>query len=447
MNIVLFSTAWGPKHGGINSFNYDFSISLSKYIGGNGKVICIVPYSSAEDELEAQSHNVCLISLRMDKATDSFHLDWISNIKSVLTEKELLSDNIIWCGHDVFSGDIAIESRNLFGGLIALIHHMRYEYYESHKLRRDTMGDTKSQAQKDLFKRCPDAFLFAIGPLLKKSCEEITGRKCIELVPGFAQFTDSNQSSNDRLKIITFGRMDPGAGKIKQGQLAVAGFGRAMRRANENPGVPEIWRQNAQLTLVGIPEGDLQSGALPKYDADLQANRSTNVIAVPFETDRNRLFDRLNEANLAVMPSLHEGFGLTGWESIAAEVPLILTKNSGLYQLIDQGLKGQGNEYVRSLDIKGGLENEDIHEDDIIQISDAFLEIGSNLPVWREKARNLKRLLLQSNMGCTWERTAQTFMDAVRPESLGRRLDQMAPNVWAPNFRRPQPGHRHTGNN
>ncbi|MBE7729828.1 glycosyltransferase [Komagataeibacter sp. FXV3] len=320
---------------------------------------------------------------------------------------------------------------------------MRYEYYESHKVRSDMVGNTKAQAQNDLFKRNSDAYLFAVGPLLKKSCEDLSGRECIELVPGFVQFAINNESSNDCLNAITFGRMDSGAAKIKQGRLAVAGFGRAIRRANENPGVPKIWEHNPRLTVVGISEDDMQSAASLKGEADKEALRSTNVSAVPFETDRNKLFDRLKSANIAVMASLHEGFGLTGWEAIAAEVPLILTKNSGLFQLIDQGLKSQGNGYVKVLDIKGGLENDDTHEDDIGKISDAFLEIGSALPSWKEKARNLKRLLLTSNLGGTWEQTAQTFLDVVDPKHRAhRRFSQVAKTISFSQPGRPHPKHR-----
>lgn len=53
------------------------------------------------------------------------------------------------------------------------------------------------------------------------------------------------------------------------------------------------------------------------------------------------------------MLSIHEGFGLAGWEAIAAGIPLVVSKNSGLYEFLDDSFANQAAKYVYPIEIKG----------------------------------------------------------------------------------------------
>ena len=78
-----------------------------------------------------------------------------------------------------------------------------------------------------------------------------------------------------------------------------------------------------------------------------------NILAQPFTAQREPLFDQLGRANLALMLSWHEGFGLTGWEAIAAQVPLIVSRQSGLYRLVQERIGTPGTACLKGLDIQG----------------------------------------------------------------------------------------------
>ena len=89
------------------------------------------------------------------------------------------------------------------------------------------------------------------------------------------------------------------------------------------------------MRVIGISEEKGAEEATLRRFAYDKAEREINLMAQPFDEDRAALFDQLGRANIALMLSWHEGFGLTGWEAIAAQVPLIVGRQSGLYRLVD----------------------------------------------------------------------------------------------------------------
>ena len=114
-----------------------------------------------------------------------------------------------------------------------------------------------------------------------------------------------------------------------------------------------------------------------------------------------------------------EGFGLTGWEAIAAGVPLILGRNSGLYRLIDERLGGAGRGCVHAIDIRGSEANRGAEGGDADQEADNFrpedaeavcravLDIAADPDGARRDALSLRQLL--EDKGCTWEQAAWGF--------------------------------------
>ncbi len=122
------------------------------------------------------------------------------------------------------------------------------------------------------------------------------------------------------------------------------------------------------------------------------------------------------------MLSWHEGFGLTGWEAIAARVPLIVSKQSGLFRLVNETLGDLGVALLSSLNIQGyeGDDETANHtEQDEVNVQSAILEIASDIERYQKNASNLKTLLEQE-LVCTWCHTAKQFCDALEivPDSI-----------------------------
>lgn len=411
MPIVLFATSWGPKHGGINAFNRDFAIGLSQNNHNQESVYCIVLSASPEEERDAQNNGVNIISLEKLETSKTFDPDWVVSVEEKFEGLGLTIQNTVWVGHDVISGEIAGRAAQKFDGKSAIIHHMRYEYYDVFKDNGYDKSDNKSRKQEEIFRKYDYDYFFSVGPLLKDSCEEITSKSCVMLVPGFSPNASTREKNVSRINALTFGRMDPSIDRIKQGSLAAVGFGRAISSAYQNSGSPSVLKNNPKLTVLGFSKEDDTTSleALVREEAD----RAVNLSLLSFDSDRKSLFNRLEGMNLSLMLSLHEGFGLTGWEAISFEIPLIISKQSGLYKLIDEGLSGQGNSYVQAVDIKGPIDKKTYHSDDIETISNAYLEAAANIRKRKTEAQKLKQLFCEKYNGCTWENTASQFLDTV----------------------------------
>ena len=418
MRVVFLATAWGAMFGGINAFNHDFAVGLSEEFGAGGEVFCAVVNPLDSHVAEAKRLGVTLIPVTgKGNSGGEFNPAWVDDVTNWLKSERHGSRVDWWIGHDVNSGFAAVDASTKAGGSAALIHHMAYISYQGIKRNDSLRAEEYHQRQRALFSNTAASKLFAGGPLLRRSCRNLSGVNPTQLIPGFPREAVPSTSPDDQLVAVTFGRMDQASDRVKQGRLAAAGFGKAVRQSKRWLGPLEAFR-DPRIYVVGIEGGEEESVI---RIAEGHAQRAVNLLALPFDPDRQPIFDRLSGANLALMLSWHEGFGLTGWEAIAAEVPLALTKQSGLYELIDETLFDAGLGCVLAIDIEGrrGIGAEpNFTESDLDAVASVILQTGANIPRHKKNARMLRDLLVR-HLDCSWGGTARQFLSAVNRERAG----------------------------
>jgi hypothetical protein len=304
-NILLLATAWGPKHGGINAFNMDFATALAKHLKGTGRVFYSVLEASREDSERAEAAGVTLVALSKGHQYSEYDVHWAHAVQEMLPSETSID---WWVGHDVISAAAALKGPQVGGGRSAVIMHMNYADYASFKHGSGSEAVRKEKRQRELFRAAHKHF--AVGPLLRDAMRDMVDGEVRMLVPGFARV--QVRPATHSLTLITFGRMDRESDRIKQGALAVAGFASAVRAAQQ-PGMPRLLRDNPQMRVIGISEEKGPEETALRSFAHDKAGREVNLIAQPFDEDRDALFDQLGRANIALMLSWHEGFGLTGW--------------------------------------------------------------------------------------------------------------------------------------
>ena len=413
-NFLLLATAWGPKFGGINAFNTDFAKGLATDLGENGQVFCAVFNPSGEDREAAAHCGVQLVGI--DRPTDSAAYDrsWSYDVWTSF-ERQVPNTRIDWwVGHDVITGEAAVEGPKVARhGRSALIMHMNYLDYQAYKSGVGIKAQQKTKQQRTLFKGADKHF--ANGPLLRDALRDMVpaGEDVTMLVPGFADVPVA--PSSHRFSLITFGRMDRENDRIKQGGLAVAGFASAVRLAHERAGSPARLKDNPHFRLIGIGEpGGEDEQALRKL-ADDRAERQVTLLPLPFDEDREEMLAELGRANVALMLSWHEGFGLTGWEAIAGEVPLVLSGQSGLWKLLDEAFGQGAGSLVRVVDVRGREGNDEatnFRPEDEEDVTNIILDLAANTDAARRSASELKRRLAEEFV-CTWENTAQKFVEGL----------------------------------
>lgn len=169
---------------------------------------------------------------------------------------------------------------------------------------------------------------------------------------------------------MSSGRLEASDDNIKRVSVVMEAYSKMSR---------EVY-QDKMLSVFGVEDDKLK---------DISKNNSEKVLnikALPFSSNRNEIFKALSRQSLFIMPSLHEGFGLTGLEAISMEIPLVITFNSGLYQMLEELSLSK---YVYVVFLTGDNDN------DINQIYKAMNDIYINKKEYIENAKKLKEKLLE----------------------------------------------------
>ncbi|MEQ1837437.1 MAG: tetratricopeptide repeat protein [Candidatus Nitrotoga sp.] len=399
-SLITFATQWGSKHGGINSFNTDFLKTFGIAYHTSAQVVCIVADAS-DDEIEKarNAYDVTLLKLPYPPQAKTFSIDQAQAGVDLLKQRGINFDpeHTLWLGHDRITGAAAIEAAKIAGGRSALIHHMSYAHYESFAEDSQT-AHLKNQEQQSLFGQVD--LILAIGPLLRDAAHDLVGgaKPVHMLVPGLAEI--EAQTAPKTFVAFLGGRLSGDAARVKQGYLSVAALAHAHKKACEIS-MPDGLCKQPRLMLRGVDfaaEGNGWSDAKPeaklKAFAEQYADRAITVLALPYTHDRDELYSNISRASAVMMLSWHEGFGLAAWEAIAAGVPLIISKHSGVYKLLEESHPGCEKGFVYPIDVRGTSTEPFFRPEDLEAVAVALREIARQPEKARQKAGTLRGLLL-----------------------------------------------------
>ena len=194
-------------------------------------------------------------------------------------------------------------------------------------------GERKHQDEVDLCKLAD--LVVPVGPRLEK-CYSSYLRRCkkdhdvFSITPGLfdREFGDLEQAPNGDadFKVLIFGRGDDEDFELKGYNIAAKAF--TDQRLKQKP---------YQLIFVGAPEGR-QGEVRQKL---LQCGIAEEQLTVrKFILSRDRMKDLLCEADLAIMPSKSEGFGLVAVEALSAGLPILVGSKSGFAKALENVLIG-----------------------------------------------------------------------------------------------------------
>jgi len=403
--IIIFSTHWGYQEGGINSFNYDFCIHLGKLVPKEKINVTCITYTDPKlaNASVASEHNVNLLSLEVDhNFSIQRHLRQIKTAINKITDGE----QYIFVGHDVFTGDVANFLRDEYDNSISVVfHHMDYESYYTSKGDVSPIDlEKKREDQREVLSKAD--IVIAVGPKLKESAMLKTKREVQMVIPGLAK-VDNWPHKNEKLIAMTFGRYDPRTDNLKQMRLAAIAF-KNFVVANEMMAGPD-----PALRIIGIqdPKDEI---ALKNVYVD-EGDPFLRILALPYQTKREKLLEELSQASVCLMLSIHEGFGLAGFEAIAAGVPLILSENSGLYEFLNTEIRKEDFEKYGLLPLYiSGSNDGSINKKDIENVSKALYRTRDKRDSFQLGILDLKKKLLPKY---TWAQTVVQFLRALKFDS------------------------------
>ena len=327
--VTLLGDEWSSSAGGLSTINRELAIHLSNHPAV--KVSLLVPQGACnnEERSEADTYGISVVEAKRLVAFD--RRDWLS-----FPPHEHLMDIVV--GHGVKLGrqvQVIRNSSQLSNCTWVQVVHTAPEdlsRYKCYSADSDAIskGETKHESEVELCKLAD--LVVPVGPRLKEAYSSYlqrykTDKDVFSITPGLFQreFGDlvakQDPNENGEFKVLLFGRGDDEDFELKGYNIAAQAF--TDQRLKNKP---------YHLIFVGAPEGkqeEVREKLLQRGIAEAQ------LTVRKFIQSRDRLKDLLCEADLAIMPSKSEGFGLVALEALSAGLPILVGSRSGFAKALE----------------------------------------------------------------------------------------------------------------
>ena len=317
LNITLLASEWKSSAGGLSTLNRELAIYLSKI--ANVTVSLLVPEGACdnEDKTEAGKFGISILEAEKCIAFDGL----------TYPPQDHKIDVIV--GHGVkLGGQVELIKKQAQFQNCKWVHVVHtapedlsiYKGYSSPISR----GEKKHRQEVGLCK-CAD-LVVPVGPRLGEAYRSyLQGCKkdedFFELIPGlfdreFGELSQRAKNEKDMFKVLLCGRGDEEDFELKGYNIAVKAFGDQRLKG-----------KHYSLLFVGSPEGkqDEVRKRLRQYGISDEQLRVRG-----FVKSREDMKDLFCEADMLIMPSKSEGFGLIALEALSAGLPIRVGSNSGL---------------------------------------------------------------------------------------------------------------------
>ena len=326
LHVTLLGGEWSSSAGGLSTLNRELAIHLSNHSAV--KVSLLVPEGACnyEEKNEAHTYGITIVEAKRLAAFD--RLDWLSS-----PPHEHLMDIVV--GHGVKLGrqiQVIRDSARFTNCKWVQVVHTAPEDLSKYKCYSDPIskGETKHESEVELCKLAD--LVVPVGPRLKEAYTSYlqrckTDQDVLSITPGLFQreFGDlvAKQDPNEdgEFKVLLFGRGDDEDFELKGYNIAAQAF--TDQRLNN---------KCYHLIFVGAPEGkqeEVREKLLQRGIAEAQ------LTVRKFIQSRDRLKDLLCEADLTIMPSKSEGFGLVALEALSAGLPILVGSRSGFAKALE----------------------------------------------------------------------------------------------------------------
>lgn len=418
--VVFFGTGWSSGKGGVSTINRDLAKAVARL--PDTDVWCLLPYPPSSDEAE-DAHQAQVWLRHAEKQAvpednELFLLTGPMNVPASTTGHaaddpfELGVDAVV--GHGRWTGPAALRMAREKGVSIrAHIVHVDPSTVERHKDRELSAGERADRNLITERELCvgPGVAVFGVGPRLTHTyLRHGEGIEAHELVPGFLHQPLPNPGRARRVLLI--GRLEDA--DLKGVEVALSGLlvlAREERIEFELRGARDITRTEQRVRdYIDALAGD-----------DAVARNRLKVSVTAYSTEPTRLEESFRQASVVLMPSRDEGFGLVGLEALARNRPVLVSRHSGLADLIKREC---GADHPLA-------EHFIVDPDDESDVARGVQLVMSDLEGARKAVSDLRSLLSSK---CDWDLTAQEFLRVLRSDKAGSTGSSNARDAPAPGF-------------
>ncbi|MFI9449719.1 glycosyltransferase [Amycolatopsis sp. NPDC052450] len=396
--VLAVNTEWSSRHGGgISTINRE----LCKALAAQGaEVYCSVPSASDEERRDAAAAGVHLVHPPFALGAPESALS-----RPPVVSPPISPDFVI--GHGRKTGEAAlwlVEDHYRDAKLLHFLHVVS-DRVEVDKRRRDgdpaARADERSRHEIEIAKKAHLAI--GVGPALSNNLRDhlrgSAGPEVVRLDPGFDVSEDVAETPilSDTVRVLLTGRLGEQEARIKGVDIAARALGHVLSQRGANE--PEV-----ELVLRGAEKDD--SERLIHEVKSWAGTDSLRVVPRPYSSDSQDLRQDLHRANVVIMPSRSEGFGLVGLEAIKLGVPTLISKRSGLGLLLSE------EQAELSVDLSNKLipVTEEEYKD-TLRWGDAIAAVLANPKPSFWAARRLRDEMAEKR---TWAMAAETLLKSMR---------------------------------
>ena len=313
--MTLLGDEWGSSKSGLSTLNRELAKHLARQ--PDVEVTVLLPQYSEREKQEADDCGVSLATPELMPGFDS--------IRELSFPKEDHDMDVV-IGHGRELGvPVRVIAKQRKCRRVHIVHNASDELamFKEGKTAIPKVEE-KHRAEIQLCKEAD--VVVAIGPKLKEAASAnlqwySRDEDVINITPGiFWEFANLDQSSQEReqFRIFMFGRDDSEDFELKGYDIAAEA-------------VAGLKDKSYLLQFVGAPNGKEKEVTNKFLKCGIP---SSQLIVRCFVESRDALKRFFCEADLAVMPSRKEGFGLTALEALSAGLPILVGDNSGLGKAI-----------------------------------------------------------------------------------------------------------------
>jgi glycosyltransferase involved in cell wall biosynthesis len=334
LRILAMATEWFSRHGGLSTLNRDLCRALAD--DGHEIVCAVIGPSSREEREEARA---CGVTLLDAKDTSGKNVPIERCLFRPLPLVGGFRPDVI-LGHGHVSGGAAKAQRDdsfVRAYRVHLLHTKpgESEWYKTNG--SDTVGRVEANEGGERALLSSAALAVGVGPRLHSEVRrlihaEVGPPPAHELVPGLMG-DDENRTLPPGLGCLLLGRMEDRS--LKGLDIAAS----AVRAALESDLDVTLSVRGACGALATTVRGELSA----------ILGDPNRLLLHAFDADGEVVRRDILGASVVLMPSRSEGFGLVAWEAMGLAVPVLVSDQSGVAELLRREVPEFSSELIVSI--------------------------------------------------------------------------------------------------
>jgi|GEM_PF-991801 len=149
--------------------------------------------------------------------------------------------------------------------------------------------------------------------------------------------------------------------------------------------------EDVQLTLIGDRYWNQRYGK--KIDEMVSSLKIEDKVDIMGRIKREKLLEELRKADVLLLPSLYEGFGISIIEALGYGTPVIATNRGGPPEIIDDGVQGFLVTPCDEEALKNQLKKLRDQPSTLQEMSDRAIERFRKLPTWDKSMEEARKFL------------------------------------------------------